>query len=70
MLEERDLVEVGLMVPLPDVVLVLGLLYEVAEVHRVGTCGVVVADLIRGVRYGYLRKIKFDFNRSGADIII
>ena len=56
------------MVFLPDVVLVLGLLDELAEERRVGFCGVVVADLIRRVRYGNLRKIKWDFN-GGMHII-
>ena len=68
-LEDRDVVEVGLMVRLPDVVIVLGLLYEFAEVRRMGTWVVVVADLIHGVRYGYLREIKFDFVQNGSDII-
>jgi len=56
------------MVFLPDVVLVFGLLDELAEERRVGFCGVVVADLIRRVRYGNLRKIKWDFN-GGVHII-
>jgi hypothetical protein len=56
------------MVFLPDVVLVLGLLDELAEELRVGFWVVVVADLIRRVRYGNLRKIKWDFN-GGVHII-
>jgi hypothetical protein len=38
-------------------------------VRRMGTWVVVVADLIHGVRYGYLREIKFDFVQNGSDII-
>ena len=56
------------MVFMPDVVLVLGLLDELAEERRVGFCRVVVADLIHRVRYGNLRKIKWDFN-GGVHII-
>ena len=56
------------MVFLPDVVLVLGLLDELAEERRVGFWVVVVADLIHRVRYGNLRKIKWNFN-GGVHII-